>query len=87
MTLDPVLAASVLRRGADALSGYTLTSIEQERLIAVVHQRGMSVNCTLARANRFAPIADYGCGAVFICAFLNREQFANELIVGLILPE
>jgi hypothetical protein len=58
MTLDPVLAASVLRRGADALSGYALTAIEQERLIAVVHQRGMSVNCTLARANRFAPIAD-----------------------------
>jgi hypothetical protein len=58
MTLEPVLAASVLRRGAGALSGYALTAIEQERLIAVVHQRGMSVNCTLARANRFAPIAD-----------------------------
>jgi hypothetical protein len=58
MTLDPVLAAAVLRRGAHALSGYILTDIEQGRLIAVVRQPGMSVNCTLARANRFAPIAD-----------------------------
>jgi hypothetical protein len=58
MTLDPVLAATVLRQGAGALSGYVLTDMERERLVAVVHQRGMSVNCTLARANRFAPIAD-----------------------------
>lgn len=58
MTLDPVLAATVLRHGAGALSGYVLTDMERERLVAVVHQRGMSVNCTLARANRFAPIAD-----------------------------
>src|SRR5262249_5584329 len=37
---------------------YTLTGVEEIRLVAVVSQRGMSVNCTLARANRFAPIAD-----------------------------
>src|SRR5689334_7263123 len=58
MTLDPVFAASVLRKGAPALKGYTLNGVEQDRLVAVVSQRGMSVNCTLARANRFAPIAD-----------------------------
>ena len=58
MTLDVTFAASVLRKGAPALKGYSLTGIEQDRLFAVVSQRGMSVNCTLARANRFAPIAD-----------------------------
>ena len=58
MTLNPAFAASVLRRGTPTLSGYVLTPIEQVRLAAVARQRGMSVNCTLARANRFAPIAD-----------------------------
>ena len=58
MTLNPALAASVLRSGVPGLSGYVLTPIEQARLTAVVRQPGMSVNCTLARANRFAPIAD-----------------------------
>ena len=58
MTLDVAFAATVLRNGAAALQGYGLTGIEENRLVAVVSQRGMSVNCTLARANRFAPIAD-----------------------------
>lgn len=58
MTLDPLFAASVRRKGGPALAAYTLSSREEGRLIAVVSQRGMSVNCTLARANRFAPIAD-----------------------------
>ena len=58
MTLDPALAASVRRGGTGALADFTLTELEQVRLVAVVRQRGMSVNCTLARANRFAPIAD-----------------------------
>ncbi|HXS97109.1 MAG TPA: hypothetical protein VN736_21080 [Candidatus Limnocylindrales bacterium] len=58
MTLNPVFAAAVLRKGAPALSGYRLSGVEAGRLLAVVSQRGMSVNCTLARANRFAPIAD-----------------------------
>jgi hypothetical protein len=57
-TLNPVFAASVLRSGITALTGYELSGIEQERLVDVVRQPGMSVNCTLARANRFAPIAD-----------------------------
>jgi hypothetical protein len=58
MTLDVTFAASVLRKGAPALQRYRLTSVEEDRLVAVASQRGMSVNCTLARANRFAPIAD-----------------------------
>jgi hypothetical protein len=58
MTLNPALAAAVLRTGESVLSNYALTHLERVRLIAVVQQAGMSVNCTLARANRFAPIAD-----------------------------
>src|SRR3954462_5429563 len=58
MTLDPVLTGGVLRGGASALSGYALTPREQRRLAAIARQRGMSLTCTLARANRFAPIAD-----------------------------
>jgi hypothetical protein len=57
LTLNPRLAASLLHSGA-ALRAYDLTPIESSRLEAVVRQRGMSLNCTLARANRFAPIAD-----------------------------
>src|SRR3954468_23458832 len=58
MTLDPVLTGGVLRDGASALSGYALTPREQGRLAAIARQRGMSLTCSLARANRFAPIAD-----------------------------
>jgi hypothetical protein len=58
MTLDIRLAADVHTRGPEALSGYSLTSREQKRLQAVAGQRGMSLNCSLARANRFGPIHD-----------------------------
>lgn len=58
MTLDPSLAVSVRLGGASALSGYALTGREQQRLVATARQPGMSVTCSLARANRFAPIAD-----------------------------
>jgi hypothetical protein len=58
LTLNPVMAASVLRNAASSLAGYQLTEVEQRRIVAVVRQPGMSVNCTLARANRFAPVAD-----------------------------
>ena len=58
ITLNPVFARSVLQSGIACLAGYELSVVEQGRLVAVVRQPGMSVNCTLARANRFAPIAD-----------------------------
>jgi hypothetical protein len=35
---------------------YDLTSLELERLIDLIHQRGMSTNCTLYRVNRLTPI-------------------------------
>jgi hypothetical protein len=58
LTLNPTLAAAVIGTGAGALSDYRLTPRERSRIIAVAGQPGMAVNCTLARANRFAPIVD-----------------------------
>jgi hypothetical protein len=58
MTLDFQLAAAVRARGARALDGYDLTQREGLRLVAVARQPGMALNCTLARANRFAAIHD-----------------------------
>jgi hypothetical protein len=58
MTLDAGLANEVHARGTPALSGYDLTPREERRLLAVVRQPGMALNCTLARANRFAAIHD-----------------------------
>lgn len=58
MTLDAGLANEVYARGADALTPYRLTPREERRLLAVVRQPGMALNCTLARANRFAAIHD-----------------------------
>lgn len=58
MTVHPGLAARVRREGWPALSTYDLTPREQARLVAVARQPGMALNCTLARGNRFGPIAD-----------------------------
>lgn len=70
MTLDPSLAASVLTHGERELHAYNLTATETYRLTAIVRQRGMSLNCTLARANRFAPIAN---AFPLTCSLLKSE--------------
>jgi hypothetical protein len=58
MTLDASLARSVRSGGAGALAAYALTDLERRRLEDVARQEGMSLNCTLARANRFGSIHD-----------------------------
>jgi len=58
MTLDPLFAAAVRSSGVSALARFSLTGLEQDRLLAAARQRGMSLNCTLARSNRFATILD-----------------------------
>lgn len=58
MTLDARLANAVHAQGGAALSEFDLTPREARRLSAVARQPGMSLNCTLARANRFASIHD-----------------------------
>lgn len=56
MTLDAGLANQVHAQGLAALADYHLTAREERRLLAVVRQPGMALNCTLARANRFGAI-------------------------------
>jgi hypothetical protein len=58
MTLDATLARSVRSGGAAALAAYALTDLERRRLEDVARQDGMSINCSLARANRFGSIND-----------------------------
>jgi hypothetical protein len=58
MTIQPTLAATLKRDGVVALQAYELSALEQRRLLAVSHQPGLELNCTLARANRFGPILD-----------------------------
>ena len=58
MTLDVRFASAVRKDGALALTGYDLTSLEQERLVDVARQPGMDLNCALSRGNRFAPIIE-----------------------------
>lgn len=56
LTLDARFANAVHAGGTDALAAYELSPREARRLVAVTRQPGMSLNCTLARANRFAAI-------------------------------
>ena len=47
----------VLRESPDeVLARYELTARDRRRLVDVVQQRGMAVNCSLYRANRLSPI-------------------------------
>lgn len=58
ITLDAHWAAQVRRNGDSPLKRYVLTPRERDRLVRVARQAGMELNCTLARTNRFAAIAD-----------------------------
>lgn len=58
MTLDATFARRVKEQGAPALATFALDAREEQRLLAAARQRGMVLACTLARANRFAAIAD-----------------------------
>jgi hypothetical protein len=67
MVASPRLARAVLGGDPDALEPYELTDRERGRLRAVAAQPGMSVNCTLYRANRLTPVAlllPYTCFAL-----------------------
>ena len=58
MTLNAALAAAVRRQGSCQLQRWPLSALEQRRLVAMAQQPGMELNCTLARANRFAAVHD-----------------------------
>jgi hypothetical protein len=70
MTLDVGFANAVYAQGAAALGAYELSEREARRLAAVVRQPGMALNCSLARANRFASIHD---AFAMTCVLLGRE--------------
>ena len=53
---SPDLCRVLLAAPADICGRYDLSAREQRRLVAMVGQRGMSLNCTLYRVNRIAPI-------------------------------
>ena len=56
LTLTPLKARSLRRGDQSILAGFELTGLERDRLEAVVHQRGMSVSCSLSRGNRLEMI-------------------------------
>lgn len=67
MVASPALC-QVVRRKPDTLwRHYSLSTLEHRRLVEMVNDPGMSGNCTLYRANRFAPIV------------LNLPKFSREL--------
>jgi hypothetical protein len=56
LTLTPQKARALRLGDESILAGFELTSLERDRLEAVVHQRGMSVSCSLSRGNRLEMI-------------------------------
>ncbi len=50
---SPDLCGCVRTDSPGVLDRYTLTARERSRIVAIVNQRGMSVNCTLYRSSRF----------------------------------
>jgi hypothetical protein len=56
MVASPQLCQMVRRKPDTLWQRYSLSAIEHRRLVDMVNNPGMSCNCTLYRANRFAPI-------------------------------
>jgi hypothetical protein len=58
MTLAPRHAQRLINDDLRVADAYDLTDREVRRLRGIVEQPGMSVNCTIARGNRFEVIGD-----------------------------
>ena len=56
LTLTPQKARALRLGDESILAAFELTGLERDRLQAVVHQRGMSVSCSLSRGNRLEMI-------------------------------
>jgi hypothetical protein len=56
LTLTPHKARALRLGDQSVLAGFELTDLERTRLDEVVHQPGMSVNCSLSRSNRLEVI-------------------------------
>ena len=58
MTLSPRLAQRLIQGDCAVVETYDLTQQESRRLLDIVRQPGMSLNCTIARGNRFEVIGE-----------------------------
>ena len=56
LAASPELCVLMQESPEQVLSRYELTERDRRRLLSVVRQRGMLVNCSLYRANRLSPI-------------------------------
>ena len=56
LTASPDLCIALIESPEEVLGRYDLSDRERRRLVAVVQQPGMLVNCSLYRANRLSPI-------------------------------
>lgn len=75
----PALCGAV-RRGDEALAGYTLTALEQGRLRAIASHHGMVVNAMLYRAGRLVGITRRLPATVSLLGPALREVFDAYLL-------
>lgn len=78
LTLAPENTRRLIGGDVNILDAYNLTDREVRRLIDVVQQPGMSLNCTLARGNRFEAI-----GEVFPMTCVLLEPILKALLAEL----
>src|SRR5579862_8932833 len=57
LVASPVLCSQVRQEPTLLQRRYDLSPREFQRLVSMVNQRGMALNCMLYRANRLAPLA------------------------------
>jgi hypothetical protein len=74
-TLAPGRARRLIHGDRSPLEAYDLTEREADRLLSVIKQPGMSLNCTIARGNRFNSI-----GEVFPMTCVLLEPVLRELL-------
>lgn len=58
LTLSPRRIQKLLQGELGVLEKYDLTERERQRVLHAIRQPGMSLNCTIARGNRFEAIAE-----------------------------
>lgn len=75
LTLSPESSRRLLEGDASILKAYDLDETERQRLVDVVQQPGMSINCTIARGNRFDAI-----GEIFPMTLVLLEPELRDLL-------
>jgi hypothetical protein len=78
LTLAPEQTQRLTQGDLSILDAYDLNERELKRLVDIVNQPGMSVNCTIARGNRFDAI-----GEIFPMTCVLLEPVLRELLTEL----